>query len=377
MKTMLKLGIVVILLLAGYLTLWPIPIAPQAWQAPADNGYTGDFAANTRLANLDRIPLLEGVHGPEDFVVVQEDGREIVYATSQTGVILRIDTERRTSSVFANTGGVPLGMERDAAGNFIVADAFRGLLSISADGRAVEVLTDEVNGSPILYADDLDIAPDGVIYFSDASTKFGAQAAGSTLAASLLEIIEHGKTGRFLSYDPATGETAIVATGYSFANGVAMCPDGDCFLGAETGSYSIDRIYVAGPKKGQSERFIENLPGFPDNINRGSEVDGKQTYWVGLAAPRAKVLDDAAQSPFARKMMQRIPQAWQPAAVPYGHVFQIDENGKVLQSLQDPQGGYPTTTGAVESDEWLYVSSLETHDLGRLRKSSAPAGNSK
>ena len=369
MKTALKVGIVVVSLVIAYLTLWPVPIAPQAWQAPADKGYTGDFAANTRLANLDRIPLPEGVHGPEDFVVAQEDGREIVYTTSQTGVILRIDTQNRTSSVFAETGGVPLGMERDAEGNFIVADAYRGLLSISPDGRKVEVLTDEVDGSPILYADDLDIAPDGVIYFSDASTKFGAEAAGSTMAASLLEIIEHGKTGRFLSYDPATRETAIVATGYSFANGVAMCPDGDCFLGAETGSYSIDRIYVAGPRKGQAERLIENLPGFPDNINRGAMVDGKQTYWVGLAAPRSKTLDDMAQSPFARKIGQRLPQALQPVAVPYGHVFQIDEDGKVLQSLQDPQGSYSTTTGAVESDDWLYISSLAAHDLGRLRKS--------
>lgn len=376
MKSAVRAGIVAILLLAAYLTLWPIPIAPQAWRAPADKGFTGDFAVNTRLANLDRIPLPEGVHGPEDFVVAQEDGREIVYTTSQTGVILRIDTESRTGSVFADTGGVPLGMERDAEGNFIVADAYRGLLSISPDGRTVEVLTDEVNGSPILYADDLDIAPDGVIYFSDASTKFGAEATGSAMAASLLEIFEHGKTGRFLSYDPATGKTAIVTTGYSFANGVAMCPDGDCFLGAETGSYSIDRIYVAGPKKGQTERLIENLPGFPDNINRGAMVDGKQTYWVGLVAPRSKTLDDAAQSPFARKVGFRLPQALQPVADPYGHVIQIDEDGEVLQSLQDPQGSYPTTTGAVESDDWIYISSLETHELGRLRKSPVVATDS-
>ena len=39
---------------------------------------------------------------------------------------------------------------------------------------SVETLTDSVDGTPILYADDLDIADDGIIYFSDASTKFGA-----------------------------------------------------------------------------------------------------------------------------------------------------------------------------------------------------------
>ncbi len=359
------LGIALLLAIA-YLALWPVPIDPQPWSPPDNPGFTGDFAANNRLANLDLLTIGDH-HGPEDVVIAVENGREIVYTTSQDGVIIRVDTEANTAAVFAETGGVPLGMERDANGNFIVADAFRGLLSVSPDGKTVTVLTDSVDGGPIAYADDLDIADNGVIYFSDASTKFGAEAAGSTLAASLLEISEHGNTGRFLSYDPASGKTGVVATGYSFANGVAMCPDSNCILVNETGEYSVDRIYVTGPRKGEIETLIDNLPGFPDNINRGAVVDGRQTYWLGLASPRVKQLDDVAQKPFLRALSYRLPASLRMSPGAYGIVIQIDEDGNVLQTLQDPSGAYAVTTGAIEGNGWLYITSLTSPALGRVR----------
>jgi len=100
---------------------------------------------------------------PEDIVITSESGREIIYATTQDGLILRIDPAAKSHSVFARTGGKPLGMERDSAGNFIVADAYKGLSAISPDGSAVTVLTDAVNGTPILYADDLYIAENGAL----------------------------------------------------------------------------------------------------------------------------------------------------------------------------------------------------------------------
>ena len=366
MKKLLAFTGLAVTLAALYLAFWPVPINPQPWTPPPPQPYTGDFAANTRLQGLEMLPIGD-YHGPEDVVIAEEDGREIAYTTSQDGVIIRIDTQANSASVFAQTGGVPLGMERDDAGNFIVADAYRGLLSVSPDGKKVTVLTDQVAGTPIAYADDLDIAANGVIYFSDASTRFGAEASGSTLAGSLLELSENGNSGRVLSYDPATGQTAIVADNYSFANGVAMCPDDSCILVNETGEYSVDKIYVDGPRAGEIEVLIDNLPGFPDNINRGGVVNGRQTYWLGLASPRVPKLDEAAQRPFLRSLSLRLPEPLRLAPGAYGMVIQIDEDGKVLQTLQDPTGAYPVTTGAIEGDGWLYITSLTSRQLGRLR----------
>ncbi len=355
----------VILLGLAYLTLWPVPINPVAWNAPKNVGYVGDFAPNMKLASLKTLAIGEQ-HGPEDVAGRIENGMMYIYISTQSGDIVRIDPIANKHEVFANTGGVALGLQFAPpgilGGNLIVADAHKGLLSIDDKGT-VSVLTNKTDdGSPILYADELGIAADGKIYFSDASTKFGAEAAGSTLAASLLELMEHGKTGRILVYNPADKTTKTVLDNLSFPNGVAMCPDDACFLFAETGTYSIKRHWLTGLKAGVTDTIISNLPGFPDNVNKGQ--DGR--YWVGLTSPRSEALDNLSGKPFMRKLVQRLPASMRPKAVNYGFVFAIDMNGEVLAQYQDPSGGYPLTTGATEpGDGWLYIGSLGADVLGR------------
>jgi hypothetical protein len=43
----------------------------------------------------------------------------------------------------------------------------------------------------------------------------------------------------------------------------------------------------------------------------------------------------------------------------------------VLASLQDPDGTYRLTTGAVEARDYIYVGSLVMPSLGRLPKTKA------
>ena len=366
MKQIFFAGLALLVVLVSYLSLWPVEIDPQSWDAPKSEGFVGAYAPNTRLANLEMISLGD-IHGPEDVVAHKTADGLHLFVSSQTGDILKINPVTKAVEKFADTGGAPLGMEMDAAGNLIVADAFKGLLSISPDGN-VTLLTDAVGGSPILYADDLDITDDGVVYFSDASTKFGASAAGSTMKGSVQEIFEHGRTGRILSYDPASKETKLVMDGLSFANGVAIAADGRSILINETGEYRVLRHFIAGPRAGETETLFENLPGFPDNINRGPVTENDEvTYFLGLAGPRVASVDDLADKPFMRSLAWRLPDAFKPSAEPYGFIMQFTENGEVLQTWQDPEGAYPVTTGALApGDGYLYISSLEAHALGRL-----------
>jgi len=44
-----------LLLLAGHLAAWPVPIEPPAWRAPAAPARTGPFAPNDRLRAVERI----------------------------------------------------------------------------------------------------------------------------------------------------------------------------------------------------------------------------------------------------------------------------------------------------------------------------------
>ena len=354
------IGIVVAALASAYLLFWPVPIEPVAWEAPENTGYVGDFEPNTELQNLTRISL-NGHTGPED-IAIASDGK--LYVPTHDGMIFAYDPsapEGDRLKEFAKTGGRPLGIEFGPNGRLFVADAYRGLLEIGEDG-SVTVLTNTTDdGSSIFYADDLDIASDGAIYFTDASTKFGAEASGGTLPASLLDLMEHGPNGRVLKFDPQSKSTTVVLEGLSFANGLALTADGRYYLVVETGTYSVLKVPIG--VNAEAMPVIQNLPGFPDNINRNA--DG--TFWVGLVSPRSPAVEFLSGHPFLRKVVQRLPAFMRPKPLRYGLVVRIDEEGNVLETIQDPSGAYALTTGLIESkDGTRYISSLTEPDIGVL-----------
>ena len=342
-----------------YILFWPIPIDPVAWEAPQNAGLVDPFAPNDRLRKARLIDL--GEHeGPED---VASDQNGLIYTVTVDGLIIRMQPDGSNIEVFTETGGRPLGMEFDAAGNLYVANSYLGLQKVSPDG-SVEVLTDSYAGEAITYSDDVAVAANGMIYFSDASSKFGAMKSGGTYEASLLDVLEHGAHGRVYRYDPINDETTIVMDDLNFANGVAVSEDQSYLLVNETTSYRIWRHWLTGPDKGKSEVIIDNLPGFPDNINNGRNGN----FWVGLVAPRNQMVDDLSSKPFIRKMVQRLPAFLRPKAVPSSHVISISGDGEVLMNLQDTAATVPSLTGVCETKNTLWLSSLFGNRLARLDK---------
>jgi hypothetical protein len=108
--------------------------------------------------------------------------------------------------------------------------------------------------------------------------------------------------------------------------------------------------------------LLDNLPGYPDNLMRGQ--GGR--IWVGFAMPRNPAADGVAPKPFLRKVLLRLPHFLWPLPKSYGHVFAIDEDGRVVEDLQDPSGAYPQTTGVTETADRLYIQSLHAHAIGWL-----------
>ena len=326
MKKVLGAVVVILILLAAYLTLWPVPIKPVQWIPPLSAGYTGPHAANTKLANL-KIISLGTEEGPEQ-IVIGKDGK--LYTTVTSGKIMRMNQDGTQQEVFASTGGHVLGFDFDAQGNIIAADVDNGLVSISPD-KKITVLTDKVNGEPIIYADAAVVAKSGKIYFSDATTRFAPKDWGGVFQASILDILEQRSTGRVLEYDPATKTTRVVAKGFSFANGVALSSDENWLFVNETGKYRVWKISVnardldIANSSELAKLLFENLPGYPDNLMRG--LDGK--IWLGFAKPRNPSID---------KMT-------------------ITSSGK-----------YPETKGVTETADRLYIQSLHAKGIGWLAK---------
>lgn len=337
-----------VLLAAVYLLAWPVPIDPVAWDAPEDEGLTGAFSPNEMLSFASAIDI-EPHAGPEDIVF---GAGGILYASVHDGRIVAIRS-RRAVDVFAQTGGRPLGIDVAADGSLVVANAFLGLQRVAPDGR-VDVLLDSVEGIPLRYANDVAVAADGRIYLTESSRKFGAGDAGDTLAASLLDIVEHGGHGALIEYDPRSQAARVLLAGLDFPNGVALSQDERFLVIAETGSYRILRYWLEGDRRGETEVLRDNLPGFPDNVNAG--LNGR--FWIGLVNPRNALLDRYSGHPFLRKILQRLPRSIRPRPVRSSHVIAIDGSGEVLMNLLDPRARYPMLTGALETRERLYFSTL-------------------
>jgi sugar lactone lactonase YvrE len=352
-KRPLVLCLALLLVLVLYLLFAPVSLEPQAFQPPSAPPLTGVFAINDRLAEVER--LAEGVgFAPEE---VAFDAAGFMYAGMEDGRIMRLSADGQDVSTFAHTNGRPLGMAHDSIGNLIVADAVRGLLSVSPGGQ-VTVLTNEAEGKPIMLADDLAIAANGMIYFSDASIY--------PLTDHLrMELLDGRPHGRLLAYDPNARTTRLLLDSLYFANGVTLGPHEDCVLVTETGAYRVTRYWLAGPQKGRRDHFIENLPGFPDNISWNE----KDTYWLALASPRKPLVEMLQSHPFLRKIILRLPPPWIPTphATPHGFVLGFDVNGQVIHNLQDPSGKYAVqVTSVLEHDGVLYLGTIGDNAIKRL-----------
>lgn len=367
------IGLLALVLIAvGYIVAWPTRIEPEAVTVGPNPGFVGLFQPNEALRSVRWLGEAMG-QGPEDVTVKDgyaytglEDGRIVrvrIGGSTSTGPapiqpVVPGGTVQPAFEKVAETGGRPLGLQHDPFGNIVVADAKKGLLAITPAGQ-IFVVADRFEGRPLLFVDDLDISKDGIIYFSDASMRYGIDEVP-------LEFLEGKATGRLFSFDPRAQSLQARMSGLAFANGVALGPDEEYVLVNETAAHRITRYWLKGAKAGQTDRFIENLPGYPDNLS----FNGRDLFWVALVGPRIKALEDQLPNPFMRKVafrLQSIGLLPPPAPEPWGCVVAINLQGQVVATLQDPRGQViKSVTSVNEKDGLLYFGSLETDRIATL-----------
>ena len=340
-----------------YLNPTVMELRPAPSTAP-DGGTP--YAENDRLRDSREIGL-NCVEGPEDVILDREDR---LYCGTRDGLILRFSgPDFTTREVFARIGGRPLGMAFDREDNLIICVGGMGLYGVKPDGTVYK-LTDETNRSwfklnddaRLRLADDLDIAPDGKIYFSEATIRY-------EMHSWHLDGMEGRANGRMICFDPATGKTQTIIKDICFPNGVCTAHDGQSILFASTWLCSIFRYWIAGPKKGQIETLIDNLPGYPDNINRAS--DG--SYWLAMVGIRSPAFDLAMRNPgFRLRMVKQVPpDEWILPGINNGCVVKFTEQGEVVESLWDPGGRkHATLTSMREHKGKLYLGGLENNRIG-------------
>ncbi|AJY77616.1 gluconolactonase [Paenibacillus beijingensis] len=350
MRTILLIVLTVILLGIIIFVLVPSPVDPVKWNAPTGPSFKdpGPWQENNKLSSAE---LVSDAPKYPEFLTFDKDGT--LYTGDSDGKIYKVpfgtDGKPQEAQVFADTEGTPNGLIFHANGNLIVADIEKGLLSIDPSGK-IEVLADQVDGKPIYLANELDIAQDGSIYFSDTSTY------GRVLFKEMAEGKPHG---RLLKYDPAIKRTTVLLEGLYFANGIALSSDEDY-------RYQLTRYWLKGPKQGTSEIFTDNLAGFPDNISR----DEQGNFWVGIYTTRISFVDQMHGNPWLAGLMAKVPQALlngASAPVKHGLAVEISPEGKVVESWHDPEGSLYGVTTAVSHNGYLYIGTAPGGSQGVYR----------
>lgn len=291
-----------------------------------------------------------GGRGPEDVVA---DSRGRVLTGVEDGRILRVDGLAEPSAarveVLAETGGRPLGLELLTDDALLVCDAELGLLRVDLRQGIVRILADSVAGQRLRFCSNVVALSDGSVCFTVSSQVY-------PLGQWIGDIVEHTGTGRLLRLAPGSESPEVLLEGLQFANGLALSGDESFLIVAESGARRLTRYRLTGPRAGHAEPFVDDLPGMPDNIWRGTP-DGP--VWVSLAGPRVPPLELLHRTaPAVRGAAARIAVRAPFRPTGTAGVLAVDDQGEVVHHLTRRRSGYRMVTSVCEAAGHLVLGSL-------------------
>jgi len=296
--------------------------------------------------------------GVSDGRVLRYDGPELgwttfAYTSTNRSEVCAPKSPVAPNLAFEHVCGRPLGLRfNKKTGDLWIADAYFGIMKVGPEGGQAEVVLSEIDGKPLMFTNDLDFDEEGVLYFTDSSTKWQRK-------VFLLSILEGDVTGRFIKFNPDTKEIKVLIDNLGFPNGVAISKDGSFVLVAETLKSRMHRYWVKGEKAGTNDVFVD-LPGWPDNVRCNEAGD----FWVAIHSRRMKTQEFLNTQPWLRALIVRLPI---PTKIvygiligkPHGMVVRVGVDGKVQEVLEDQEGKVVKLVSEVEEhDGKLYLGSV-------------------
>ncbi|OHX64312.1 SMP-30/gluconolactonase/LRE family protein [Flammeovirga pacifica] len=348
-------------LFIGNFSFQACSILPSAWTPPKKPELVGSYEENDLLSSTEWIDL-KGWYGPEDIAVDKEGniycGAHVSASDFSDGRILKIDTAGNVEE-FCNTNNWVTGLQFDKEENLIACIPNIGLASINNKGEMTVLTEKDEKGNPFLMLNDVDIAKDGNIYFSNTSSnvKFSRKHARKI-------IFEVKPEGGLYKYNPDTKSVETLIDGAYFANGVALSQNDEFVLLVELTKYRIIRYWLKGDKQGTTDVFIDNLPGLPNGVAR--RTDG--SFWVGFTTRRDDTLDKFQPKPFMKKLIYATPMWLQPKQESFGMIMHLDPKGKVIKTYYEPSGEIVSEASSVEEHNgYLYLGGDLTNHIGRYK----------
>ena len=261
-KTLAALALVVIAL-AAYFALWPLPVEPVGWPAPPAPGYTGPHAVNQGLARLQHIDL-KGEAGPEH-VAIGPDGK-LYAAVDRRQDPAHEPGRQRARRCSRGPAGASSASTSTRRGTWSAPTRFawtrlnrhgrQGDGAHRQGGRRPDPLCG-CGGGRAQWQYLLQRRFDPFLAPGKCGGIDGSEHAGTSLSSP--------PPAGCWSANPATKKTRVIARGFSFANGIALSQDEQWLFVAETGRLPHLEGVRAGQQAGAgAARQPARLSGQPD-----------------------------------------------------------------------------------------------------------------
>uniref|UniRef100_A0A0N5BCW7 Str_synth domain-containing protein n=1 Tax=Strongyloides papillosus TaxID=174720 RepID=A0A0N5BCW7_STREA len=220
------------------------------------------------------------IKGPESLLYNKE--RNSIFSGSRNGSIVELDIDtlkiKKVYSIFNNNKkincdgssytlpkcgrplGIHFGVTSTTRNTLYVADGIFGIYSLDLNSQKITVIEDSrerEGNNKKMYGNDLVVTKTG-IYFSISSTKFDDH-------EYLYDVLEHSNNGKIMFYDFETKRISEIMKDLYFPNGIQFIENKEILLVGEMTKMRIIKIDLK-KEKAVSEKFIEYLPGYVDNI---------------------------------------------------------------------------------------------------------------
>jgi len=351
----------------------------HTYNLPSPPALIGPLAPNKLLRNA-KLILKDQIFGPESILV---EG-DTMYTGTWDGKILKIVNGQIKKTLFLveNDGkcatydtepkcGRPLGIRRLDKDNLVIVDTYLGVFTANIEAGTSKLIFSakkKINGFAPKFLNDVEVIDSNTLLVTDSSTNYDRR-------RFLHVLFEQAPVGRVLQIKISNGEATVVLSGLHFANGIQLHPDKKSVVISECSMAKIIRFYISGPRSGETEEFVTNLPGFPDNIRLSTQG----TFYVGLASPRYEgkisLFDKLGPLPWARTLLASIlPERYLGHVFGlfksnYGLVVEIDTNGKIIGSYHDPEGSVIPDVSQVSDDKnYLYLGSFHSNFIAQVPK---------
>jgi hypothetical protein len=200
-----------------------------------------------------------------------------------------------------------------------------GGLAVALGGREVRVFSDPSAQKPYaVFASGLNAVnalapgPDGTLLATDGSGTRGVD-------QWAWDLLEHGRSGRVLALDPATGATRTLAGGLGYAFGARAA--GGQVLVSESWRHRLIAVRPDGPTR----VVLPHLPVYPSRLSPASSGG----YWLTAFIARSLLVEFVLREPaFRKRMMAEIePEFWIAPHLRSGHSFKEPLQGAHIKTM--------------------------------------------